>query len=571
MIRTASDAKICIGNPHLPAAAPVEFSGTLDQFCSRYVLPNLPAPAIVADFHRQLSAYVRGPDPLLLIRQVAGTERRQEPYSTSDGTRFRATDNSPAWWTHSALLQGCRVAPGAFGDVVASMPIHFHFARKLSARTANEAGWHVAHIFDVKDGNTAYLRWSHADAIGRFVRNIHPCNYFLVAECDWQRWGGDRWVIAYFADLYAARYADIWKEFLTIARADASRLEVPAKPIAYSYRSGEGKGGGVSRKLPGSSLGDVCAGCAAYESNRLLFRAAVIEGLQPDQPLCIITPMGTFKMTKADIHRVFDNVIRSSAYRDSGYYHYPTVPQKALPFLLTTAAADTANAQASRATMTERCVVYIDGYNFYYAIKKNPKETPISLGWCDFHALAKRHFCPSGAQLTAVKYFTAPVGSFGERGGETGSEAARQAIWLRAARTIHGLEVIEGFHTGDRSASATSPRQARKEKATDVNIAVSMVVDAARNEVDRILLVTADKDQLPAIHAACGMFEKKVDVWLPPNHPASQWKFLNALKGVTVRPITREMLASSRLPEELQDADGVFEAPRMWRVPSRRG
>ena len=220
--------------------------------------------------------------------------------------------------------------------------------------------------------------------------------------------------------------------------------------------------------------------------------------------------------------------------------------------------------------MTERCVVYIDGYNFYYAIKKNPKETPISLGWCDFHALAKRHFRPPGAQLAAVKYFTAPVGNFGERGGEAGGEAARQAIWLRAVRTILGLEVIEGFHTGDRSASSTSPRQARKEKATDVNIAVSMVVDAARNEVDRILLVTADQDQLPAIRAVSGIFEKKVDVWLPPNHSASSWKFLNALNGVTVQPIIREMLADSRLPEQLEDADGVFEAPRMWRAPRGR-
>ena len=569
MIKTASDAKGCIGDPHLPTAAPAEFSGTLDQFCSRYVLSNLPEPAVVADFHRQLTAYVRGPDPLLLIRRVNGTERRQEPYSTSDGTRFRATDNSPAWWTHAALLQGCRIAPGAFGDVVATMPIHFHFARKLSAKTANEAGWHVAHIFDVKDGNTTYQKWSHEDAIGRFVRNIHPCNYFLVAECNWQRWGGDRRVIAYFAELYAARYADVWKEFLTLALADASRLELPTSPVVYSYPGGQERED--TQKLAGHSGVGTCADCAAYESSRLLFRAAVIEALKPDEPLCIITPMGTFKMTKADIHRVFDNVVRSSAYRDRGYYHYPTVPQKALPFLLPTGGADAENTESSSPTLTERCVVYIDGYNFYYAIKKNPKETPISLGWCDFNALATRYFLLPGAQLTAVKYFTAPVGNFGERGGEAGGEAARQAIWLRAVRTILGLEVIEGFHTGDRSASSTSPRQTRTEKATDVNIAVSMVVDAARDEVDRILLVTADQDQLPAIRAVSGIFEKKVDVWLPPNHAASQWKFLNALNGVTVQPITREMLADSRLPERLEDADGVFEAPKVWRAPRGRG
>lgn len=220
--------------------------------------------------------------------------------------------------------------------------------------------------------------------------------------------------------------------------------------------------------------------------------------------------------------------------------------------------------------MPERCGMYIDGYNFYYSIKQYPTATPIFLGWCDFRLLAERYLLPSDAELTVLKYFTAPVGHFGGRGGEGGSEAGRQEVWLRAVRTVRELDVIEGFHTGDRSAASTAPRRARKEKETDVNIAVSMVVDAARNEVDRVLLVTGDQDQLPAIRAVSGIFGKKVDVWLPPNQVVGQWKYLNALRDVTVGAITREMLSRSRLPERLDDAAGTFEAPSGWRAPGAR-
>jgi len=214
--------------------------------------------------------------------------------------------------------------------------------------------------------------------------------------------------------------------------------------------------------------------------------------------------------------------------------------------------------------------MYIDGYNFYYSIKQHPAATPLFLAWCNFRVLAERYFVPSNTELAVVKYFTAPVGHFGARGGEAGGEAGRQELWLRAVRTIRRLDVIEGFHTGDRSSASSAPQRARKEKETDVNVAVSMVVDAARNEVDRLLLVTGDQDQLPAIRAVSGIFEKRVDIWLPPNQAVGHWKYLNAMDGVSVGAINREMLSRSRLPERLEDADGAFEAPRAWRAPVKR-
>lgn len=218
--------------------------------------------------------------------------------------------------------------------------------------------------------------------------------------------------------------------------------------------------------------------------------------------------------------------------------------------------------------MAHRCIMYVDGYNFYYAIKRHPELTPLHLGWCDFRRLAERYMVPKGGDLVAVKYFTAPVGPFGKPGGEGGGENKRQALWLRAVRTIPAIDVVQGVHTGNHNGDAGSRSRSRKEKETDVNIAVSMVVDAAKDRVDRLLLVTHDRDQLPAIRAVAGIFAKTVDVWLPPNQETVHWGRLPSPDRVEIKRITRNMLSDCRLSDSLQDASGSFQAPKIWRRPS---
>lgn len=43
----------------------------------------------------------------------------------------------------------------------------------------------------------------------------------------------------------------------------------------------------------------------------------------------VITPIGTFQMTKADFYREFQNVAQSKSYREGGIYHYPKLPARA--------------------------------------------------------------------------------------------------------------------------------------------------------------------------------------------------------------------------------------------------
>jgi hypothetical protein len=219
--------------------------------------------------------------------------------------------------------------------------------------------------------------------------------------------------------------------------------------------------------------------------------------------------------------------------------------------------------------------MYIDGYNFYYAIKKARPKLPIHLGWCDFRCLATEHIIPrKGGTLGYIKYFTAPVGEFGARGGELENEAARQDVWLRAVSSIPTLEVISGVHTGPWDGDARERRSARTEKETDVKLALALAFDAAHGRFDRAILVTGDTDQIPAVRSTTEESRRAVEIWLPPGRAAGRWSraFPKSATGgarasVTIHQITSEMLTSCRLPERIQHQGVTIVAPPGWRAP----
>ena len=156
-----------------------------------------------------------------------------------------------------------------------------------------------------------------------------------------------------------------------------------------------------------------------------------------------------------------------------------------------------------------RAALYIDGFNFYYGVRKHflgaKEERGYSLSglcWCDFRALAERHF---GVDIEFIRYFTAPV-TEGVSNPNFPGEHERYHLWRGAVESIDGLTVVEG-HYVTRDEAATRPdgvQKAREEKQTDVQIAVEMLLDAVNGarQVDTVLLLTSDQDQWPA---ACAL------------------------------------------------------------------
>jgi hypothetical protein len=306
------------------------YSGPLSDFYTRYVVPNLPSPESVAAFHMGLLGYVADPDPLLLVRYMSGT-KRGEVYRTADGSRFKATDNAPAWRIHALLLCYGGASFTDFAAAIGSMPAHM-FDVPARPHTANALGWHIAHIVNVKDRNTAWDSWPRREVIRRFVLNVHPCNYFLLAKEDWTEWGEVDAVKNYIAGKFSERYSPTWKEFRELAETPPVAVGVENGQVTYHYGSPD-----FPNRVDGSEERDPPAPvtCAVrYTASRLLFRAAVIEPLRDDESFCVETPAGAFKMTKAEFYREFRNVVRSRSYTERGIYHYPSIPRKALQFAM---------------------------------------------------------------------------------------------------------------------------------------------------------------------------------------------------------------------------------------------
>ena len=297
--------------------APVSFDGSLDELYRRHMLSALPTVEEVAFHHQRILQFCNQADPLFIIRALTSTTRG-DVLVTSSGARFKPSDNSPAWWMHFVAFNGIR------DTQIEEAPTHMFEVSRLCHPNINSAGWHVAHIYNAKDRDTDWRRWSRDDLTWRFVRNVHPCNCFYVPRPNWHHYGGDPRVIGFVASRYRERYGDIWEEFRKLVRGEP--LHDTDGTLRYLYPLGD------SLPPAGHTAGATAAAAAAagvaasYRHGRFCFRADVIENLRDEDVFEMVTPHGKFRMTKREFYRNFPGVVASRSYREQRIYHYPKLP-----------------------------------------------------------------------------------------------------------------------------------------------------------------------------------------------------------------------------------------------------
>ncbi|GHT51069.1 hypothetical protein FACS189440_19570 [Bacteroidia bacterium] len=162
----------------------------------------------------------------------------------------------------------------------------------------------------------------------------------------------------------------------------------------------------------------------------------------------------------------------------------------------------------------KRVTVYIDGFNFYYGLKRKKiiDSDWKKFYWIDFVKLFEQ-FLGQDQILQRVVYFTAtPLSS---------SKSSRQGALLNANKIINKdkFEIIRGKYFAKQitcpycNASIDKP----EEKRTDVNISVQIIGDCALNKTDVVILVSADSDLVPPLEFIQQNFpDKKVKVYFPP-------------------------------------------------------
>jgi hypothetical protein len=314
------------------AQAPQNFNGSLEEFFHQWGKQVLLAPKFVEEFHKDfLTYYFNEKDPIYLIRMVQGLER-EVTIQADSGAKIRATDNSPAWYVHYQIYSGHYREFPSFSNFIDKIPCHIF--RIQMPENINQAGWHVAHIFDVKDRNLNFNSWDRKELLRRTARNIHPCNYFYLPSTNWQIWGSNQEILSFYYERFSTMYRSVWNEYLDIVGGSPFPHFDPSDLI-YSFSENLGNSDSEDRVITKNEdqIREILKDCKCfYKHTRLCFKGDLIEPLQMNDRFGIITDVGIFKMTKDNFYTVFQNVVKSKSYKEEGIYHYPVVPKKALQF-----------------------------------------------------------------------------------------------------------------------------------------------------------------------------------------------------------------------------------------------
>ena len=131
----------------------------------------------------------------------------------------------------------------------------------------------------------------------------------------------------------------------------------------------------------------------------------------------------------------------------------------------------------------ERCLILIDGNNFYFKLKSLKLHGLLEF---DFKSFAT--YIANNRKISRTSYYIGAVRTDGSEKSQKLFDNQRKLLTNLRKQKIHYslgylLKTGKTFH----------------EKGVDVNIAVDMLVAAYENLCDRVILVSSDTDLLPAV------------------------------------------------------------------------
>ena len=213
----------------------------------------------------------------------------------------------------------------------------------------------------------------------------------------------------------------------------------------------------------------------------------------------------------------------------------------------------------------KRVTFYVDGFNFYYGLKRK-KKTDGSwkrFYWIDVVKLFEQFLGPD-QELEKVIYFTAsPLDP---------AKSSRQSAFLNANSILHPdkFEIVRGKYINK---TITCPQcrysiSRPEEKKTDVNLSVRMMGDCFNDRTDIVVLVSADTDLIPPIDFILNNFPgKKVKVYFPPtNHSFDISDYMKARKTSIVRLESNlSKFNNAIMTETVTDGTKTYTIPDCWK------
>jgi uncharacterized LabA/DUF88 family protein len=200
-----------------------------------------------------------------------------------------------------------------------------------------------------------------------------------------------------------------------------------------------------------------------------------------------------------------------------------------------------------------RVMAFIDGFNMYHSLQENACN---GLKWVNYHALADAFVAKSREQLVNTFYFTAIVPWDTQK-------AARHKLFMRA-QELHRVEVVIGrFKEVTRKCRRCGQRyKTFEEKETDINIAVTMLLEAANDTFDKALLFSGDSDMIAGVKALKRLApHKHIQAVIPIGRSSIDL----ATTCHSSAKIKRHHLERNQLPPDITLDDGsILRKPKEW-------
>jgi len=198
-----------------------------------------------------------------------------------------------------------------------------------------------------------------------------------------------------------------------------------------------------------------------------------------------------------------------------------------------------------------RVACYVDGFNLYHAVDALGDAR---LKWLDLRSLAESYLAPDDVLVRTV-FFTAF---------NTWEHAKRQRhVNYVKALGATGVEVVLSRFDKVHKHCFTHERfcKLREEKQTDVAIAIEVMSDCYERGIERVLLITADSDQVPMVRRIRDRFPETIIFMIaPPKRLNAARELGQACSGVA--ELTAGRLRQHALPDELRDGRGHLIAAR---------
>lgn len=159
----------------------------------------------------------------------------------------------------------------------------------------------------------------------------------------------------------------------------------------------------------------------------------------------------------------------------------------------------------------QKVIVYVDGFNFYYGLKGDPKWKRYY--WLDIVKFFEKFMKPD-QELIKVKYFSARP--------DNQEKNAHQYAFFQANMENSRFQLILGKYLKKKITCFNCGNiiNTYEEKESDVRIATQIVSDSYEKNCDIAIVVSADSDMIPSVELA-KQAGQKVFIYFPPNHYSS--------------------------------------------------